>query len=225
RDDPGALGARPPLSIEVSLASRIDRVRDALTRINDDGLRMRVDALVHDLAAFDDSLRRHRVSLEDVSVSSATRYAPAFLVRESAIAIVAGPVAAWGAVNHWIPFHAARAIARRSVQSAADPAMRTIVSGAALVLGFYVLQGIAVTALAGWLVAALYVASLPIAAEVNFMLSHRRRRAVRRARTYMLFRRRPRLHARLQTELLRLRREALEIEDLVMRELPQQAAV
>jgi len=82
-----------------------------------------------------------------------------------------------------------------------------------------------VKALAGWVPAALYVASLPLAAEVNFMLSHRRRRAVRRARTYLLFRRRPRLRARLQTELLRLRGEALEIEELVLREVPQQAAV
>lgn len=225
REDPGSLGARLPLSIEVSLASRVDSVRDALTRISDDRLHARVDTLVQDLAAFDDSLRRHRVSLEDVSVSSAARYAPAFLVRESAIAIVAGPLAAWGAVNHWIPFHAARAIARRSVESAADPAMRTIVAGAALVLGFYVLQGLAVAWLAGWLAGALYVASLPMAAEVNFILSDRRRRALRRARTYILFRRRPRLRARLQTELLRLRREALEIEELALREVPRQAAV
>jgi len=225
RDDPGSVGARPPLSIEVSLASRIDRVRDALTRINDDRLRARVDVLVHDLAAFDESLHRHRVSLEDVSVSSAARYAPGFVVREAAIALVAGPLAAWGAVNHWVPFHAARAIARRSVESAADPAMRTIVAGTALVLGFYGLQGMDVKALAGWVPAALYVASLPLAAEVNFMLSHRRRRAVRRARTYLLFRRRPRLRARLQTELLRLRGEALEIEELVLREVPKQAAV
>jgi hypothetical protein len=203
----------------------MERVRDVLTRINDDGLRQRVDVLVQDLAAFQDSLRRHRVALDDICVSTDTRYASPFIARESAIAVMAGPLAAWGSVNHWIPFHAARAIARRSVESAADPAMRTIVAGTALVLGFYLLQGVAVGVVAGWLVAALYVASLPIAADVNFMLSERRRRAVARARTYLLFRRRPRLHARLQAELFRLRREALEIEEIVLREVPRQAAV
>lgn len=224
-EDPGPLGTHPPLSVEVSLAARVERARDALDRINDDSIRARVDTLVQSLAAFDDDLRRHRVALEDVSVSSDARYAPPFLIRESAIVVVAGPIAFWGAMNHWLPFHAARAIARRSVQSASDPAMRTIVAGAGLVLVFYLLQGIAVGLLAGWLAAGLYVASLPIAADITFMLSERRRRAMQRARTYLLFRRRPRLHARLQAELIRLRQEALQIEEIALRAVLQQAAV
>ena len=225
REGPDSLGVQQPLSIELSLASRIENVRLALERTNDDALRGRVDQLVQRLAAFEDSLQRHHVALDDVLVSNETRHAPTFLARELAVLLGAGPLAAWGAVNHWLPFHGARAISRRSVESASDPAMRTIVAGAALVLAFYAVQGVAVRFLAGWVAAILYVASLPITADINFMLSHRRRRALQRARTYLRFRRRPRLRERLHGELIALRTEALEIEALVLSAAPQRAAV
>ena len=64
-------------------------------------------------------------------------------------------------------------------------------------------------------VAALYVASLPLAADVNFLLRERLDGAVRRARTYLLFRRRPKLQTRLQDAFQRLRAEAIEIEWLL----------
>jgi 1-acyl-sn-glycerol-3-phosphate acyltransferase len=225
QEQPQSLGTARPLSVEVSLATRIENVRRGLALTNDDRLRARVDALVRRVAAFEESLRRHRVALEDVAVSSETRYATPFILREAAILLLAGPLALWGGVNHWLPFHAARAIARRSVQSATDPAMRTIVAGAALVLLFYGAQGVAVSLLAGWVAAALYVVSLPIAADVNFVLTDRRERAIQRARTYLRFRRRPRLQARLQAELQLIRQEAAKIESVVLRSMPQQAVV
>jgi len=100
----------------------------------------------------------------------------------------------------------------RSAESAADPAMRTIVAGSALVLAFYAAQGALVAAVVGWIPASLYVISLPLAADVNFLLRERLRRAVRRARTYLLFRRRPKLQASLQQDFQALRIEAMEIE-------------
>ena len=65
---------------------------------------------------------------------------------------------------------------------------------------------------AGWIAAVLYLVSLPLAADVNFALRERMRRVVHRARTYLLFRRRPKLREQLQGELQRLRDEALAIE-------------
>jgi hypothetical protein len=103
--------------------------------------------------------------------------------------------------------------------------MRTIVAGAALVLAFYAAQGVAVALLAGWVAALLYVVSLPIAADVNFLLRERLGRAIRRARTYLLFRSRPKLQARFQGELQRLRAEAVEIERLLHAAAPNEAAV
>jgi 1-acyl-sn-glycerol-3-phosphate acyltransferase len=215
REEPESVGQPRPLQIDISFARRIERGRAALARSTDDALRARADALVRSLAELEDALARHQVALEDVSVSAEGRHAAPFLLRECWIIAIGGPVALWGRINHWIPFHAARAIARRSVESAADPAMRTIVAGAALVLAFYAMQGAVVCVLAGWLGAALYVASLPIAADVNFVLSERLGAALRRARTYLLFRSRPKLRARLQGDLQRLKAEALEIEMLL----------
>ena len=215
RDEPGSVATARSLRIEVSLARRIEEARRALAFGGDEALRARVDALLSDLLTFEERLSRHSVALDDLSISRDSRHAAPFVLRESWIIALGGPVALWGAINHWIPFHAARLIARRSVESAADPAMRTIVAGAALVLAFYGVQGAIVALLAGWVAALFYVASLPLAADVNLLLRERLTRALRRARTYLLFRRRPKLQAQMQAELERLRGEALEIERLL----------
>ena len=212
REELESVGHARSLRVDVSLAERIEGAKVALSRTADDGLRARADALVRSVAELEEALRRHGVALEDVSLSSESRYAVPFLLRETWIIALGGPIALWGMINHWIPFNAARMIARRSIESAADPAMRTIVAGAALVLAFYAAQGAAVAAFAGWAAALVYVVSLPLAADVNFLLRDRLRRALQRARTYLLFRRRPKLHARLQADLQRVRAEALEIE-------------
>jgi glycerol-3-phosphate O-acyltransferase/dihydroxyacetone phosphate acyltransferase len=212
REELESVGQPRSLRLDVSLAARIEEARVALSRNADDALRARADSLVRAVAELEDVLRRHGVALEDVSVSSEGRHALPFVLREAWIILLGGPIALWGMINHWIPFNAARLIARRSVESAADPAMRTIVAGAGLVVGFYAVQGVAVAAFAGWAPALIYVASLPLAADVNFLLRDRLRRALQRARTYLLFRRRPKLHARLRTEVQRVRADAMELE-------------
>ena len=212
RDEPEPVATSRSLRVEVSLARRLEEARRALTRGTDEVLRARADALLSDLVTFEERLARHSVSLDDLSISADSRHAAPFVLRESWIIALGGPVALWGALNHWLPFNAARFIARRSVESAADPAMRTIVAGAALVLVFYGAQGAVVALLAGSVAALFYVVSLPLAADVNFLLRERLSRAIHRARTYLLFRRRPKLQVQLRSELQRLRFEAVEIE-------------
>jgi hypothetical protein len=207
-----SIGSARNYALEVSLARRIGAARRALLRTSDEHLRVRADRLLQTLGTFELRLLRHHVAIDDVRIETERWNALPFLLRESWMILLAGPVAIWGAVNHWIPFHAARAIAMRRIESASDPAMRTIVAGASLVVAFYAAQGALVAWLAGWLPGLLYVISLPLAADANFLLRDRLRRAVRRARTYLLFRRRPRLKASLQQELDALRAEALAIE-------------
>jgi 1-acyl-sn-glycerol-3-phosphate acyltransferase len=211
-DELPSLGDTRAYAIDVSLARRISDARHALIRTRDEELRARADRLLQALAAFELRLARHHVAMDEVRISTEGGNAARFLLREGWMIALAGPVAVWGWVNHWIPFHGARTIAMRRVESASDPAMRTILAGASLVIAFYAAQGAVVAALVGWLAALLYVVSLPIAADVNFLLRERLRRAVRRARTYLLFRRRPKLHMSLQQELQSLRSEALDIE-------------
>jgi hypothetical protein len=73
-------------------------------------------------------------------------------------------------------------------------------------------QTIAVAVLWGSPIAALYLVSLPLAADVNFYLSDRIRRARRRARAFLLFRRDPALQRRLDEELTRLRDDVVKFD-------------
>jgi hypothetical protein len=167
------------------------------------------------LDALEQELQAHRVSLDDVAISRGVRAGSKFVIREGLIVLVAGPVALWGWLNHFIPFRAAFAAGRRVRDSAADPAMRTIVAGTAFVSMVYMLQGAAVTFVAGpwWGIA--YVISLPIAADINLRLRERLERARRRARTYLLFRARPELHDNIEIKARALREEALALGEAV----------
>ena len=126
--------------------------------------------------------------------------------------LTAGPLALWGRINHELPLRLARAIAARSVESAADPAMRTIVAGLGLILLAYAAQGIVVGMLFGTVTAVIYLVSLPVAGDVNFRLSDRLARATQRARTFLLFRSQPELQQRLIAAVARLRDETAEVE-------------
>jgi hypothetical protein len=90
--------------------------------------------------------------------------------------------------------------------------MRTIVAGLVFVLLTYLAQSAIVAFTWGPLIALVYLASLPIAAEINFYASERLRRATHRARTYLRFRRDPELHARLAASLAGLRTDVLALD-------------
>lgn len=199
------------LGTEAIIARRIDdltrRVRNA-----DDALRARADRLVRRLDAVQQVAANHGLLVEDLGISLAVRDGARFIAREGWTLLVGGPFALWGRVNHWLPFRAARLVAARSVESAADPAMRTLIAGVAFVSMSYLVQTLIVALVFGRLVALCYVASLPIAADINFWLSERLRRTLRRARAYVVLRRDPALRRRLEAELATLREDVIDFE-------------
>lgn len=199
------------LGIEMAIARRID---DLSTRLRhaDDALRRQADQLVRRLDAVERVAANHGVLIEDVGISLDRRRAIRFALREGWLLVVGGPIAIWGRVNHWLPFRAARVIAMRSIESASDPAMRTLVAGAAFVVLTYLAQSVLVAALWGPSVALVYLISLPLAADINFSLSDRLRRAMHRARAFLRFRRDPELQARLGEELASLREGVEELD-------------
>jgi len=203
-----------PFADQVSIAHRID---DARARLADatPQVRGRADALLDRLARFREELRAHHLSVEDLEIALGVREGAWFVVREAAVALLAGPVALWGWINHWIPFNLARVVALKRVESAADPAMNTILYGIALCLLAYAAQGALVYAALGPIGAAAYVVSLPLAAEINFHLRARLGRVVRRARTYLRFRGDHQLRARLVADLATLRAEAVAVESIL----------
>ena len=204
----------PPISTagdlrdQANVARLMPAVRTAVER-GPPELATRVARFQSDLGSLQASLNSHHISLDDLAISRGVREGANFVAREMLVVLTAGPVALWGWVNHILPFRAAIAVGRRSRATANDPAMRTIVAGAAFVLMVYMLQGAAVALLAGPWWALVYVASLPIAADVNLTFQDRLRRAVRRARTYLLFRARPEVQEGLERTARALRVEAL----------------
>ena len=203
-----------PFADQVSIAHRIDEARARLSGAPPDA-RARADALLDRLGRFREELRAGGLSIEDLEIEIGVREGASFVLREALVLLVAGPIALWGWINHVIPFRFARAVAMRRVESAADPAMNTILYGIVLVLAVYVAQSALVFAVVGPLAAALYLVSLPIAAEINFHLRPRLARVVRRARTYLRFRGDRALQHRLTTELAALRAEAIAVEAML----------
>jgi 1-acyl-sn-glycerol-3-phosphate acyltransferase len=192
--------------------AEIARLLPALRRLLIDEhatMRPRARAFEAALLAFDTRLKGARVSLDDFSISRGLGAGTVFVLREALVLALAGPVALWGWVNHVIPFRAALLAGGRVRHSAADPAMRTIVAGAAFVLMMYMLQGAAVTLIAGPWWGLAYIVSLPVAADINLRMRDRLHRALRRARTYISFRAQPMLHDELLERARSLRSEAV----------------
>jgi 1-acyl-sn-glycerol-3-phosphate acyltransferase len=203
------LGDERGYAVETAIARQVESLTASLAS-GDDALRARAEGLVARLHAVQAEARQRGVALDDARIDVRRRSAFRFVLREVGLLMVGGPVALWGRINHWLPFGAARAIAMSNVESTADPAMRTIVAGAALVLIAYLAQTAIVWHLWGATVGALYLVSLPIAADINFSLTDRMRRAVRRATAYRALRRDAVFRRALEAELASLRGDVLE---------------
>lgn len=199
------------LAVDAAVAKRLEEVSRQLATA-DRPTRLEAELLVRRLDAVSHVATKHGVLLEDVGISVSAGAGLGFLVREAWLLLIAGPIAIWGRVNHWLPFRAARVVGTHSVESAADPAMRTLVAGLAFVVLTYAVQTTAVAMLFGLGAGFAYLVSLPLAAEANFYLSDRLRRAMRRARTFIRFRRDPALQARLWSELSNLRSDVVRLE-------------
>lgn len=214
RETPQVYRPVVPLADQVAIARRLEALRVRLADAPE-AVRTRVDELLRRLERFRAELAERDLAIEDVEIARDARSGGVFVLRELPVLLLAGPFAVWGWLNHWLPFNLSQAVARRGIESNADPAMRAIVGGLALVLLFYAVQAALVVAVFGWLPAAVYVVSLPTAADVNFHLRARLGRARRRARAYFAFRRDPGLQARLAGELRWLRDEALRVDTMV----------
>jgi glycerol-3-phosphate O-acyltransferase/dihydroxyacetone phosphate acyltransferase len=204
--------ADAPISAKVAVARRADALRQQLKR---DELsaktEVRVRRIQRRLLALRQEATERRIRLDDVALDTRFPAAGRFVVRELLLAIVGVPFAAWGRVNHFLPFTLATSLGERTATSRSQPAMHTIVLGLLLVPLFYVLQTVAVWHCTGALPALLYAASLVPSASWDLRYSERLRRMSRRARAWRLFRDDPALQTRVRTELFSLRDEAAAI--------------
>jgi glycerol-3-phosphate O-acyltransferase / dihydroxyacetone phosphate acyltransferase len=212
-DEPRPLSeSGAPLPELVSIARRVADAQARHDRHESPATRARVEAFERRLASYRELLDVYRLSPADVCIDLGARPAAWFVVRELFVAAVAGPLALWGRANHWLAFRLTRAVGARLSRTPEDPAMITVVVGAALVLAFYALQTTLVWKLAGPWWALAYLVTLPPSANWDLHYSDRLRRARARTRTYLTLRRDPALHARLVGEVQWLRGEVVEIE-------------
>jgi 1-acyl-sn-glycerol-3-phosphate acyltransferase len=204
----------PPLLASVQVAQRINSVAPKLDCL-DSGTSSRVDGFLERLGAFEGLACANGVAVGDVQMTRATGPGLWFAVREIGLAVLAGPVALWGRLNHWLPLRIARLVARKMSRLPDEPAMNTIVAGVALVLVFYIAQIALVARWTDWRIATVYAVTLPLSATWDFRYADRMRRAIARVRVYLRFRRDPALHNRLLEELGWLRREAVALDSLM----------
>jgi glycerol-3-phosphate O-acyltransferase / dihydroxyacetone phosphate acyltransferase len=204
-DGPSSIGSgERRLGVEAAIAKRVDALSARLPEASP-SVRDQAERVVARLDELQREVSERGLRIEDVDIKVDGLSGARFVVREGWVLLVGGPVAIWGAINHWLPFWAARSIAVRPGGDNADPAMRAVVAGSAFVLITYAGQSLVVDRVWGWRVALLYLASLPIAADINFSIRERLSRARRRAKAFLVFRREPALRERLMNELASLR--------------------
>ena len=214
-----------PLLTVVDVARRVETVRRSL----DAGdaapeIELRVERFEARLDAFRDELARHDIAPNDVGMEIGAHDGARFTLRETALLALGGPVALWGRINHWVPLTIARALARRTSETPQDPAMHTVVAGLGATLAWYAIATGIVWWLAGPWWALAYLISLPIAGTWDLQYADRLRRARRRVRTYLLFRRDPTLRQKLLDDIAWLRTEAETIEGAMARRQSAQTA-
>jgi 1-acyl-sn-glycerol-3-phosphate acyltransferase len=204
----------PPLADMVRLAHRLSEIAPSLAEL-DASLGLRIATFLARFSAFDALTSTMRIAAGDVQMSRSTGPGFWFGLRELAIAIVGGPFALWGRVNHWVPLRIARTVANAVSRTPDEPAMNTIVVGVVIVMAFYAVQIGLVAWWLGWVPAAIYGVSLPLSATWDFRYTDRLRRAIARIRAYLRFRRAPQLHDQLLADLAWLRSETIALDSLV----------
>lgn len=200
-DEPLPIGVDRSLEDEVELARRLEQARRLLgSEDADPALRARGEYLLDRVSAFEHTLFTERIAIDEVAIPIERRQGARFAIRELGILGIAGPIALWGRVNHWIPFRLARVLGERDMTSRDQPAMRTILAGLVFIVLFYAIATSVVARVAGGVAAVVYLASLPIAADIDLRFTDRMHRARQRMHAYLRFRRDPELRERLCTE-------------------------
>jgi 1-acyl-sn-glycerol-3-phosphate acyltransferase len=203
-----------PLGFEADLARRVDAATDALA-VAPPAVVQRADALIARSDALEHELATHGIALTELRVSPRVRHGAWFVLREAAVLGLALPVAVVDRVAHDIPVRLARAITRHSLvsdPSRDQPAMRTILLAAGLLLLWYLVIGLALDHWLGTGVALVAIAVMLLSASAELALRDHASRAWRRARSYLALRAHPELRATALAEADRLLEEAKALE-------------
>lgn len=217
-----SLGRPRAFGPEADFARRIDAAGDALAAAPKSVVH-RVDAFIASVEAFHEQLAARGIRMSELRVSPRVRHGAWFVIRESLLLALVLPVALVDHFAHDIPVRVARAFARRSLArdpSRDQPAMRTIVAAAGLLLGWYLILGTAFDQWFGAGIALFALAIMALSASAEVAFRGRVARARRRARSYLALRADPTFRSSALAEADRLVEEALAIERVLAVEGP-----
>jgi len=213
-DAPPPLGQEPgeDWAAHVSLVHRLQGGREWLARER----RAELDALEERVRAFARKLAKLGVTPGELFLPMEAPRAAFFVFREVELLVAGAPLFAWGWLNSLPAYALTRTVVRKMSKDRDHWASNSIFMGIPIFLLLWALQAIAVALLAspGWALA--YALALPYTGAVALLYRDRAGSAWRRARTFLLFARRPEHRRRLVDEargiLADLRRLAHEFE-------------
>jgi glycerol-3-phosphate O-acyltransferase / dihydroxyacetone phosphate acyltransferase len=222
-ETPRKVGSPSSFDSEVEIATRVERATQALEKAPR-AIIERVDRFIGRLTALEQRSSALGVDLADSRISVRAHRGMWFVLRELLVLGVVGPLALLGWLAHWLPVRLARSLALRSLvndPSRDQPAMRTIVLGAGLIIVWYAVQALAVSYGFGAIAAMLWLTLIFVTGQLALVLEDRLSRARARARTYLALRRHPELREDIVAEREVLLTEAIALEkELIAASLP-----
>jgi 1-acyl-sn-glycerol-3-phosphate acyltransferase len=195
---PAPLGREEPADVagRVRTIHRLQAGRERLARER----REELAALEGRLAGLYGELGRLGITAPELFLPVEPGRAAFFVFRELELLLVGLPIAAWGTVNHWLPYGVLKALVRKMSTDRDHFASNAVFLSLPVFPLFWALQILAVAVLATPFWTVLYALSLPYAGAVALLYRDRAGGAWRRARTFLLFVRRPEARRKLVAE-------------------------
>ena len=211
----GPLGSGVRYADTVAVARRVDAARRVLAAraTESPALAARARSLQDDLRRVDAIAGRRGIDLRDATIDTSLGSGALFALREGALAAVAAPIALVGRLVHWPAVSIARAVARRTSRSGADPAMQTMLVAAPLVLLTWLAAAMTAWRAVGPIAALVLVLALPGLALTDVAMRDRAERARARSRAYFTLRHDRALQHQLLATLSSARNEAAQLEE------------
>ncbi len=157
-------------------------------------------ALEQRVAALSSDLNQLGVSADELFLSMGPARVALFIVRELELLLVGAPMAAWGVINHALPYTTLRRLVTKMSKDRDHFASNAVFLALPIVPFFYLLQIGAAIVLLPPMWALLYALTLPLTGAVALLWRDRTGSAWRRTRTFMRFLRHPAEQRALVTE-------------------------
>ena len=198
-------GGMPPMRVgrqKETVAARL-----SLVKLMKDRYDLLKDTKTREVMDLRERVKRYRAELRKLGLAPAEVYihmetwrAALFVLREMGILLFGLPIAAWGTLNHYIPYQIVRLFTLKFSKEQDQLASNVVFPGIVIFPLFYIVQ-IAVA----WLYlpvlwACIYMVSLPFSAYFTLLYRDRLQGTLQRVQAFTRFLRHPELQAQLISE-------------------------